>query len=585
MDTRLKLRLFLFAVLLIFVSEAGKSIDPYKVLGVDRNASQREIQKAFHKLSLQYHPDKNKNKGAQEKFAEINNAYEILSDEEKRKNYDLYGDDRSGPSFDTGNAGGYGGYTFTNGGAGQSRSHFRPDEWQSMGGQGKSHSFSFSFGGPGGGNSFGFGLDDIFSNFFGGINMNGGFNFGGFGGSSGSRFGGSHSSSSSQSGHKSSPKKTQAVNSEVFEKEISDKGITWLLVSYTPSVKLNQQQESILEEIANSLKGALKVGKTNCESDPSFCKNHGINPRRAPRLFVYSYISSDAGSFVEYSGERDLNSLKSFCQDHLPRFSKRVNLDKFEPSFGDGERRPRVMLLSTKKDTPVIWRALSGLYRKCFTFYDAQVLDVTDPNVKKLGVDALPAIVGWLSIGEKEIIKTGISVKDLESAVQDLSLLLDGFEKKNAKVAPNKAKKPETESPDRHIPLLTASNFNAICGETTPVCIIGAFRSSKAREKLESILSTLSQKSISRTRNFSSGTKDSVSYALLDMNKQQAFLNAFDKSGFKSSDKFLLAYKPKKGKYATLVDEVTADEAEKFISSVLSGDIQFIKMRQKPMIK
>ncbi|PWA64337.1 DnaJ domain-containing protein [Artemisia annua] len=45
-----------------------------KVLGVEKDASQRQIQKAFHKLSLQYHPDKNKNKGAQEKFAEINNG-------------------------------------------------------------------------------------------------------------------------------------------------------------------------------------------------------------------------------------------------------------------------------------------------------------------------------------------------------------------------------------------------------------------------------------------------------------------------------------------------------------------------------
>ncbi|XP_074377857.1 dnaJ protein ERDJ3A-like isoform X3 [Apium graveolens] len=47
-----------------------------KVLGVDKNASQREIQKAFHKLSFRYHPDKNNNKGTQEKFAEINNAPE-----------------------------------------------------------------------------------------------------------------------------------------------------------------------------------------------------------------------------------------------------------------------------------------------------------------------------------------------------------------------------------------------------------------------------------------------------------------------------------------------------------------------------
>lgn len=99
--------LFIILATLCFLLELeAKTFDPYKVLGVDKTASQREIQKAFHKLSLQYHPDKNKAKGAQEKFSQINNAYEILSDEEKRKNYDLYGDEKGNPGFQTGYPGG-----------------------------------------------------------------------------------------------------------------------------------------------------------------------------------------------------------------------------------------------------------------------------------------------------------------------------------------------------------------------------------------------------------------------------------------------------------------------------------------------
>lgn len=108
--------------------------------------------------------------------------------------------------------------------------------------------------------------------------------------------------------------------------------------------------------------------------------------------------------------------------------------------------------------------------------------------VRRLGVNALPAIVGWLSNGEKHILQNGISVKDLKSAIQHISSLLDKFEKMNKKVASAESKKTETESGDRKIPVLTANNFDEICGEKTPVCIIGAFRSSKAREKLESIL-------------------------------------------------------------------------------------------------
>ena len=118
-----------------------------------------------------------------------------------------------------------------------------------------------------------------------------------------------------------------------------------------------------------------------------------------------------------------------------------------------------------------------------------QVQDVTDPTGRRLGVDALPAIVGWLSNGEKHVLKTGISVKDIKSAVNDLSILLDGFEKKNKKEGTRKAK---TSTEEKQITLLMGSNFDALCGESTPVCIIGAFRSSRAREKLESILSMVS---------------------------------------------------------------------------------------------
>ncbi|MCS7279306.1 MAG: J domain-containing protein [Thermodesulfobacteriaceae bacterium] len=68
------------------------SKDYYKILGVKKDATQEEIKRAYRKLAMKYHPDRNRgSKEAEEKFKEINEAYAVLSDPEKRKLYDLYG--------------------------------------------------------------------------------------------------------------------------------------------------------------------------------------------------------------------------------------------------------------------------------------------------------------------------------------------------------------------------------------------------------------------------------------------------------------------------------------------------------------
>src|SRR6476661_8570871 len=67
--------------------------DFYEVLGIKRDASDKEIKSAYRRLARKYHPDVNpSDKSAEAKFKEINNAHEILSDQEKRRKYDKYGD-------------------------------------------------------------------------------------------------------------------------------------------------------------------------------------------------------------------------------------------------------------------------------------------------------------------------------------------------------------------------------------------------------------------------------------------------------------------------------------------------------------
>ncbi len=68
------------------------SRDYYEILGVSKDASEQEIKKAFRKKAMEYHPDRNKAPDAEEKFKEVANAYEVLSDPQKRKMYDQYGE-------------------------------------------------------------------------------------------------------------------------------------------------------------------------------------------------------------------------------------------------------------------------------------------------------------------------------------------------------------------------------------------------------------------------------------------------------------------------------------------------------------
>lgn len=129
--------------------------DYYKILGVEKKAAETDIKKAYRKLAQKYHPDKNpNNKSAQEKFKEINEAYEVLGDSQKRQKYDQLGSSYQQWQQHGGGQGGFDWSRYTRPGAGGTRVEYG-DLNDLFGGSGGDFSDFFQTIFGGGGTEFG----------------------------------------------------------------------------------------------------------------------------------------------------------------------------------------------------------------------------------------------------------------------------------------------------------------------------------------------------------------------------------------------------------------------------------------------
>jgi len=170
--------------------------DYYRILGVARGANEDEIKKAYRKLALKYHPDKNQTTGAEEKFKEIGEAYDVLSDKKKKEVYDQYGEEglKGGLGGSAGGGGGMPNFDFGQSSGGHYSYHGDPRATFSQFFGGSNPFASFFSASPGGSNNFGGvhateGMDIDIEELIGGLgnkNMGGQFgrpsNFGNYGG-------------------------------------------------------------------------------------------------------------------------------------------------------------------------------------------------------------------------------------------------------------------------------------------------------------------------------------------------------------------------------------------------------------------
>lgn len=197
--------------------------DYYKLLGVKRNADETEIRRAFKKLSLKYHPDKNKDnpEKAKKKFIEIANAYEVLSDPEKRKTYDQFGEEGVNQKTQRDSQGGQGG------GFGQNMNY-----------------------------------DDIFKQFFGGGGGGGNFNF---------NFGGGGHQGGGRQAKPQAPNPFE--NSDVVQLTMDTlskfyrRDIVWVIYFYKPQNKNVENVAKELKEMAEKMYNVIGTGAVDCEEN------------------------------------------------------------------------------------------------------------------------------------------------------------------------------------------------------------------------------------------------------------------------------------------------------------------------------
>jgi hypothetical protein len=261
------LLLVIVLLLLLFSEQVGAAAkDYYKILGVKKNAKDKDLKSAYRKLALKWHPDKNPDnqEEATKKFTEISEAYEVLSDPEKRKMYDLGGMD--GPNGAPGGhahpgAGGFG---------------------QGFGGQGSNMHFHTS-GGDGGANFANFqGSDpfEMFRNMFGGmggVNMGGSGGMGGMGGmgSMGGRSGGMGGMHQGQ--QKPEPVYVAADPVHMLSKsKFPDHkaNYIWLVHFYRTSDQATgaHYHDRVVKAAAALKSQGVKVGVVDCDSQQELCQ-------------------------------------------------------------------------------------------------------------------------------------------------------------------------------------------------------------------------------------------------------------------------------------------------------------------------
>ncbi|CEG44605.1 RxLR-like protein [Plasmopara halstedii] len=316
---RLRLLALLLAIVIVSIYALDPSKDYYKVLGVKKQFSDRELKKAYRQLALQYHPDKAENaedkEAAKEKFVEVFEAYEVLSDPEKRKEYDDIR--RSGGGSPNGGFSGGFGHQSNQGRSSDENLASFTKMFEGIFGHGFGGAGDFSGGAGGFGGGFGGGMPNEFQ--FDGMD--------GFG--------------SARSGRsRPQPRQPQTLYgpeslvTSLSKKKFPGKSARneWLVQFYemdAPSAEFRGNYENV----ARDLNGRVKVGAVNCSKHPKLCRANGIH-----KYPTFAYIWE--GQLTKYNGEVDEYQVYNFAiEKHIERLKRMRESGEIEQLHSGNEAK------------------------------------------------------------------------------------------------------------------------------------------------------------------------------------------------------------------------------------------------------
>lgn len=352
----------IFVVLATIIGTALCSEDYYKILGIRRDASHKEIKDAYRKLSLKWHPDKNPNnkEEAEKKFMDISKAYEVLSDDDKRRKYDQFGEE--GVFGNNNNMGGH---------PGMNPFHIFEQFFGGGFGGGGSQNVHFSFNG-GNGQQFFFQNDG-----------------GGFGGPRGRpRKVRPHSDLYDENSG------VEAIDERMYKERVQpqsqsygsdNNGDVWVIEFYSPSCPHCREFSKKYIKLAKLYKDMIHIGAVDCGAERHLCSSLGVSG--VPHIELVA-----GGRRIKYEGERTVANLDKWVAKHIPANDVRaLTSETLEKYTVETLSRPRVVLFTDRAAPGALFKALAIRFRGRVAF--ATVDSNRESELMKMfGVQKVPAL-------------------------------------------------------------------------------------------------------------------------------------------------------------------------------------------------